>query len=161
MNKVKLNVGCGKDVQEGYINIDIRSDLSDVVEGDIRSLDKITKKGAVEEIRAIDVLEHVSYRETQEILKHWYQMLSPGGSIFIQSPHCSALYNLGLKSKTPEQKYEVIRRIFGGQEYPENSHYTCIDETLMKMWLTDIGYKNITCITNFGNRTNIRITAYK
>lgn len=37
-------------------------------------------------IRAVDVLEHFSYRDTHAVLRGWASVLKPGGTLFVQVP---------------------------------------------------------------------------
>lgn len=159
---IKLNLGCGNDVMDGYINIDLRKTHPSVVICDATNLDSIIDDGTVYEIRAVDVLEHIPYSKTVDVLKHWYDKLRPGGLLFIQSTCLKSLANYILDAKTPGQIENVIARIFGGQNYKENFHYTVIDQTLMKEYLDDVGFTEEPKFeTEFGNKTNIRMWIIK
>lgn len=84
MNLVKLNLGCGPDIKEGYINIDTcPMDESRVVKMDIRNLSY--DKGSVDEIYARDIIEHMSLQDTKKSLKNWSEILKSGGKLFIQT----------------------------------------------------------------------------
>ena len=60
---VKLNLGCGDKILEGYINIDTASERKerkpDII-ADIRDLKKI-KTAIADEILAVHVIEHFYY----------------------------------------------------------------------------------------------------
>ena len=81
---VLLNLGCGHDVRDGFINIDLFSDNPLVVNMDIRRLD--FADNSVDFILASDVLEHFSHRETSSLLSEWYRVLKPGAIIIIRCP---------------------------------------------------------------------------
>jgi len=55
----------------------------------VADLSKITlpfSRSLFQELRAVDVLEHLSYRDTDRVLDEWFSILVPGGRIFIQVP---------------------------------------------------------------------------
>jgi predicted SAM-dependent methyltransferase len=158
--QTKLNLGCGHDILSGYVNIDCRATSPDVVIADVRKLPYGAQE--VDEIRAVDVFEHIPFRESQALLKHWVALLRPGGILFIQSPDLNALANFALAAKKPEQIESAIARVFGRQDYPENTHYTAVHPVLMRRYLRAAGVAGqIRMKTGFGNNTNIRIWASK
>ena len=81
---MKLNLGCAKDIREGYINVDLHYKHPDVVNEDISKL-TFVKNGTVEKILAKDVIEHLPYNVALECLKTWYLYLKPGGKLLIQT----------------------------------------------------------------------------
>jgi len=84
MNSIRLNLGCGPDIKEGYVNIDTCPiDASKVVKMDIRNLSY--GKGSVDEIYARDVIEHMSLEDTKKSLQNWGEILKSGGKLFIQT----------------------------------------------------------------------------
>ena len=124
---VKLNLGCGQDIQPGYINIDVRPGPGVDFVADVRSLPY--PKDTINEIRAIDVYEHISFRESKVLLRHWIDLLTSGGILFIQTTDLDALihyYRTSTESAAHDMHIEKsISRFFGGQDYPENTHFTC------------------------------------
>jgi predicted SAM-dependent methyltransferase len=80
---MKLNLGCGKDLKEGYINIDLYDDPL-VTKSDVKNLSFI-QDAVVDEIYAKDVLEHMSASDGEMALKEWSRVLKVGGKIFIQT----------------------------------------------------------------------------
>jgi len=118
---IKLNLGCGEDIQDGYDNIDIRNDVDDrIIVADVCSLPY--EDGTVDEIRAIDVFEHVSYRKSKLLLRHWVKKLKDGGFLKIQAPSLVLLSAYALSTTDVYQLEDCIARIFGGQDYQENTH---------------------------------------
>jgi hypothetical protein len=80
---MKLNLGCAKDIKDGYINIDVY-DHPLVKKADARSLSFIESQ-SVEEIYAKDILEHMSNQDGRKAVKEWARVLKTGGKIFIQT----------------------------------------------------------------------------
>lgn len=85
---IKLNLGCGDKILEGYINIDIKNERSnknpDIV-ADIRSL-KLPSNYA-DEILAVHVVEHFYRYEVEEILINWIRILKSKGQMIIECPN--------------------------------------------------------------------------
>jgi predicted SAM-dependent methyltransferase len=81
----KLHLGCGSKHIKNYINIDIRY-LPGVDEVDnVRFLRKY-KNDSVDEIYASHVLEHFSRWEYKNVLKRWFDILKPGGTLRLAVP---------------------------------------------------------------------------
>ncbi len=151
-----LNLGCGTDLKQGYDNIDIRN-LPGVIKADVRNLPYESE--SVDEIRAIDVYEHVSFRESQALLNHWVSLLKPGGTLIIQSPSIEVLARNILISTSIKDIETSIAFIFGNQDYKENSHYTACHPELMEHYLRNAGITGeIKCKTI---NTNLLIIAIK
>jgi len=87
---MKLNLGCGKDLLPGYINIDIDSNLELVRVGDVRDLSDFDD-GSMEVVRATDIIEHFELDEVGNILTEWIRVLEPGGSLYIRCPDIVAI----------------------------------------------------------------------
>jgi predicted SAM-dependent methyltransferase len=77
---IKLNLGCGTDIREGWINIDSYERSNGTVNMDITKL--TYENNYADEICARDVLEHVTHRKTMDVLREWYRVLKPGGKIY-------------------------------------------------------------------------------
>lgn len=80
---MKLNLGCGPDIKEGYINIDTCSIDERVIKQDIRNLDFSPE--SVDEIYAKDVIEHMSIDDFKISIKNWSKICKSGARIFIQT----------------------------------------------------------------------------
>ncbi|MBN2067267.1 MAG: methyltransferase domain-containing protein [Candidatus Diapherotrites archaeon] len=80
----KLNLGCGHEYLQGYVNID----LNRKVKAD-KYLD-VTKRmpfatNSVEEIRAHHLIE--DFGELEPVLREWYRILKPGGLLRVWVPY--------------------------------------------------------------------------
>lgn len=134
-HKVKLNLGCGTDIQEGYVNVDIR-DLPGVdLVGDVRMLPAVE----AEYIRAIDVVEHMPQKEAERAVAHWVSMLSHGGIIEIQCP--DVVHAAGLAARRGDDWF--IRLLYGAQDYPENTHVAGFTLATMEKLLKSLGLQII------------------
>ena len=153
---ILLNLGCGSDIQQGYDNIDIRK-LLDTIQADARHLPY--ELNSVDEIRAIDVYEHVSFMESRKLLNHWVSLLKSGGRLIIQSPSIEVLARRILISTNIKDIEDSIAYIFGNQDYKENTHFTACHPELMIHYLRNAGITGeINCRTE---ATNLIINARK
>lgn len=80
----KLELGCGKKIEEGYIGIDIHPDYGQIC----RDLEKQCipfRSGSVSVIRAMSFLEHIENLEF--VMNECWRVLQPGGILKINVPH--------------------------------------------------------------------------
>lgn len=133
---LRLNLGCGRDVREGFVNLDLYSDDPRVVGMDVRRLE--LPEASVDEIVAKDVLEHVGHQETRAVLAEWARVLKPGAPLRIRCP------SLRLQAKaysTGVWDADVAAyMIFGGQTNPGDFHCSGFDESSIRRHLTEGGF---------------------
>lgn len=157
---IKLNVGSGLDYKEGYINID-GSDLSKVdkiIDFNSDSLINHFELNSVDYILANTFIEHFYHWEAVQILKDFYKVLKPLGSVEITVPDISfvcSTWRMNIQEK--------ITYLYGGQDKGEGEgrkkfpHYFChkygYTRKSMKTELLDIGFSQVT--TKYGGRNFI------
>lgn len=104
---MKLNVGCGKRLLSGYLNVDAVARPG---------VDKVCPAHAIplpdkcaSEVLAVHVVEHVYPWEVPQLLAEWARLLAPGGRLFLEMPDVlKAARNLaeGLRiGKHPDQAH--------------------------------------------------------
>ncbi len=133
---LRLNLGCGRDVREGFVNIDLFNEDPQVVGMDIRNLQ--LPDACADFILASDVLEHFSHRETTTVLAEWARVLKPGGEIVIRCPslrlqakaYMSGIWDADVASYM----------IFGGQTNPGDYHCIGFDEQSIRRHLELAGF---------------------
>lgn len=88
---MKLNLECGNDIRNGYINISFNiGDVSNVPEntkiipGNFRNLDPLIEDESVEEIVFNPTLNTISPKEIVGILTHWSTKLRPSGTLLVK-----------------------------------------------------------------------------
>lgn len=86
----RLNLGCGHDIREGWINLDISPVEGVDVVHDIKDLPLPFADNSMDYILCQDVLEHIEYLP---LLEDIYRMLKPGGIVEIRVPHFSSRFN--------------------------------------------------------------------
>ena len=158
---IKFNLGCGKDIKKEYINVDLFSIDPRVKKHNVENLDDIAINESVDEILALDVLEHISYNKTIDVLKNWYSKLRFGGKLIIQSPCIELICNRLISEIGREEIETMLARIFSIDD--EGMHHrTALSLRTIEIYLKEAGFKNKAILeTNFGNGTNLKVTIIK
>lgn len=156
---IKLNLGCGDDIQTGYINLDFR-ERPGVTVHDLTE-DLPYDDNSVDEVRAMDIVEHFNRFEVIDIIRDWCRVLKPSGLMTIKTPDvkniCERYYPQAKAGKITWERLSAI--INGGQDYPGNFH----EVTFSFEWLSEILSKYNMCNFNkvdAGNQ-NMIVTCYK
>ena len=169
---MKLNLGCGPDKREGYVNVDFMSAYPDVIHCDLSQLPWPWENGSVDEILMLDLLEHFPYKLTESILNECWRVMKVGARIEIQVPdfeHC-AFAAMGinqylcnvcgapgkqaalkdgveccLKCGTPtfSIKEAAMNRLYGGQNVKGNWHFNAFTKETLAYKLKKAGFKNM------------------
>src|SRR5438270_132923 len=84
--QIKLNLGCGRDIRPGYINIDAFVRGPGITTADVRNLSALIVPASVDAILAQDILEHIPFREVPGVLRHWANLMTIGATIRIRVP---------------------------------------------------------------------------
>lgn len=167
---LRLNVGCGNDYREGFINIDGRDDLPRVdwvIDLSKESLLKYFKEGTVDFILANDFVEHHFHWEGVRIMKDFYALLKPGGALEMRLPDFECIC-----SSSELSIAQKINLLFGGQDIPQGEadpssrkkypgffcHKYAYTRDTMKQEFEAIGFKDI--VTG-QEGTNFVVTAVK
>lgn len=85
LQPVKLNLGCGGQKAEGYINVDLYNPARDLT-CDLTKFPYPFKDCSASEIVMNHVIEHLSWRLTERVLEEVYRILTPGGMFKISYP---------------------------------------------------------------------------
>lgn len=80
----QLNIGCGRDIREGWVNLDITPLPGVDVVHDIGQVPLPFPSDEFDFVLCKDVLEHIDYVAT---LREIHRILKPGGKVEIQVPH--------------------------------------------------------------------------
>jgi predicted SAM-dependent methyltransferase len=137
---MKLNLGCGLDKRQGYINVDIRKDVNPDLVLNLEDIPYPFESNSIEEIIDKDILEHIPYRKVENILKEWYRILKPEGKLYIQSPDLIAIaYKVILNNNYTWR--DISYWLYGGQEYDYNFHKSGFTIPTIRALLESIGFK--------------------
>ncbi len=97
--------------------------------------------GCAKEVFCHHVIEHFSYHHTSDFVRELVRLLKVGGRIEISTPDFEALVD-GYKDGRLGY-LQVIQKLYGGQNFPLNHHYNCIDYGWIKGQLIHYGCENV------------------
>lgn len=139
LDSIFLNLGCGEDYREGYINIDIYSSDKRVRIMNANSLD--FSDNSVDEILAVDLLECFSQNEISSVLAEWSRVLKPGGVLHIRVPS----FELQVKAyqRGDWDADAASKMIYGSDDNSESKHSTAFDQKSIKRHLHLAGFQVI------------------
>ena len=123
---LKLNLGCGRKILPGFINVDFPNNYSGKkpdLECDIRVLPY--QDNTIDEVMAIHVIEHFHLWEVPDVLKEWHRVLKPGGKIILECPCMNkVIYYLNMPELVMSH---TMFALFGDPGYldPHMTHKWC------------------------------------
>lgn len=98
----KLNLGCGADKKEGYVNIDVNPLVNPDVVHDLNKLPYPFPDNTFDQIEAFHILEHLD--KPFVIMKELHRILKPGGRLHIKVPH----FSRGLTHSEHKAGFDVV-----------------------------------------------------
>lgn len=104
-------------------------------------------------IYASHVVEHLDYKgELTSALREWCRVLEPGGQVFISVPDLDVLARLlvAKAGMTTEERFFVMRMLFGGHTHAHDYHVTGLNEEFLRQFLCEAGFTNIRRVSEFG-----------
>jgi predicted SAM-dependent methyltransferase len=147
---LRLHVG-GEARKDGWTNLNIQPGPSVDLVGTCTNLAQIAD-ASVEEIYASHVLEHLSYvDELHQALGEFHRVLVPGGRLMTSVPDFALLCRLFLADGlTTQQRFEIMRMIFGGQMDPHDLHKTGLTLEFLDSYLRHAGFVSVERVGEFG-----------
>lgn len=124
---LKLNIGAGSTVIDGYTPIDRKLGTE--------AYPLPYPDASVDEIRASHILEHFDFRQSQAALKEWCRVLKPGGRIRIAVPDIDAA------SKADPDEWPFI--VMGGQTDENDYHKSAWNESRLRGHMEHFGLSDV------------------
>jgi ubiquinone/menaquinone biosynthesis C-methylase UbiE len=84
----KLNLGCGEDYKDGWVNFDCREDIKTDIKWDINKIPYPFKEDTFDEVLAKMILEHA--KEPTQVLKEIIRISKKDAKIIVIVPHASS-----------------------------------------------------------------------
>jgi predicted SAM-dependent methyltransferase len=146
---MKLHIG-GEAPKEGWKILNIQNKPHVDYIGDISDLSQF-KDGEFSEVYASHVFEHVKQKDIQKTLAGISRIIKTGGAFHISVPDMDELCQLYLnKSLTFDQRWHVMRMMFGGQIDVFDFHYAGWNEEFLNAYLINAGFSRIERLNSFG-----------
>ncbi len=169
---LKLHLGCGYKILDGYVNIDLYSPAADL-KMDIVDL-SCFKDSSVDEIYLNAVFEHLYVFEQMKALAEWWRVLKPGGKLVMRSipdfdeiarAYISAAPgNDGLRFDI-EEVSRYTHGAYGRDNRLGQIHKDVFTKPKMRKLLERVGFKVISmenvCYADEPNPVNLNIVAVK
>jgi len=134
---MKLNLGCGLDRRQGYVNIDKRKEVQPDLVLDLEDGKLPFPDSSCSEILAHDVLEHLSWRKVRALLRECLRVLEPGGVLKLRVPDLELIYKL----RFGQDFEEISFWVYGAQDYPENTHKAGFTMASLRKLLESEGFE--------------------
>jgi SAM-dependent methyltransferase len=138
----RLNLGCGNDYREGYVNVDMHASHRVDLVSDVASLRMIADLSC-SEVLAQDVLEHIQRLRAGTALREWNRVLAPGGCLTLRVPSLIHLLELmkAPSRQTAEAQRLLIQCLYGTQGYEGDFHFNGFTEITLRDELADAGFE--------------------
>lgn len=171
---MKLNLGCGDNTIDGYLNIDKTDIAADIIMDmtEVRYPDE-----TVDEIVIYQALEHIPHQRTVPFLMNCYAMLKRGSKMVIEVPNltvvCRNVLEQGLTPQWHDNIYGGYYRPQDIDRYPDwefhrgSIHYQGFTEERLVRVLKEAGFSQIDINPmdkkhpDYRYEENLSVTAWK
>lgn len=127
---IKLNLACGNDYREGYINIDNQSMFNGKVDrrADVKGTLRF-KKGSVSEILLLHFMMYITPEELPRLLDRWYGWLAHNGRLVIETGDLKKIAKTISLSDDPEiiNGTNGVMQLFGINETKGHTWAWCYE----------------------------------
>lgn len=146
---MKLNLGCGSKLIDGFENIDHTQLHPDVTVADIRDIGSLYEQNSIEEIRMIHVIEHFFKDEARDLLTQCFDILQFGGKIVIETPNLRKICEGYItKELDPKLVNELLLGFYISTGVRDRTidmlHKYWYDERTIMHMMGFVGFKHIT-----------------
>lgn len=138
----KLNIGCGFDKRDGWINIDFQEMHDPDMVADAADLNQLEDNTA-SYVLAQDILEHLERSRVPTALREWNRVLQSGGRLELRVPDIFGLIDLMRKDawNTAEGHNRLLGSLFGTQAYKGDYHLSGFTELYLTAELENAGFR--------------------
>jgi predicted SAM-dependent methyltransferase len=127
----RLNLGSGRYPVDGWTNVDLVCPAD--IQGDFRDLDF----AGVREVQMKHMLEHISWRETDQVLRHIRSWMADGGRLIVEVPDMDAILKLGTEHPL------WFKYVYGDQSHDGEYHRAGFTLVMLYDALHQSGWRNV------------------
>jgi predicted SAM-dependent methyltransferase len=144
----RVNLGCGFDKRDGYVNVDLHSMHAPDLVSEVTDL-RLLPSNYYEHAVAQDVLEHITRLRTRTALREWNRILKEGGTLELRVPNVVGLVKLLTQRNnlTPARQEELLQCLFGTQRYDGDFHQNGFTDVYLTALLEEAGFKVVKLAT--------------
>jgi SAM-dependent methyltransferase len=129
----KLNLGCGIDYKEGYVNVDFHSHIQIDVQHDLNSIPYTFADGEFDFILASHVLEHLD--RPFVVMQELHRILKKDGILQVKVPH----FSRGFTHSEHKAGFDVTFPYYFNPQFTKSGYYG-VEFELKKMELHYIAF---------------------
>ena len=151
MTNRKLHIG-GSEAHAGWEVLDVRAAPHVNHVGNALDLSRFAE-GTFVELYASHVLEHFDYvEELPRALAQWFRVLAPAGVLRLSVPDIDILAHLLLQRHVLDvnQRFQVMRMIFGGHTHEHDHHRVGLNQDFMAAFLDRAGFVDLRRVGRHG-----------
>ena len=137
---VKLNLGCGNDRREGYINVDAYVEDADLK---LDIFDLPLAAGTVDKILSSHMLEHLGKYEVPKALADWHRVLKDGGRIQLNLPDLEWMVQHWLEQPESGRWGWSLDALYGLQTHAGEHHKTGFTVARVEQLLAEAGFSDV------------------
>jgi cyclopropane fatty-acyl-phospholipid synthase-like methyltransferase len=104
--------------------------------------------GSVDEIRSVQVLEHVDMKQAPVVLRHWYETLKPGGLLHLDVPDFEETARQLLAQPDEASKDWYYRLVYGSQKNAYAYHRNGFSPARVERLLREAGFREVRHLPN-------------
>ena len=181
---MKLNIGAGSTVIDGFIPVDRKHDneaypLPSTIcvtpevanEHKLQHTNYAVGHESVEEIRASHVLEHFAFVDVDKVLAEWMRVMKPGAVIKIAVPDYNIIQQMRSRMESDNGEAHELDKfwplyLMGGQTDDNDFHRSMFTEDGLRMRLEQVGFVKVEewepdCIDTASHPVSLRLQATK
>ncbi len=134
---MKVNVGCGYNYLPGWVNLD--SDPGCRPDRIMEAYDLSLPGGGAEEIKALQLVEHLGFFKAKYFLSECWRVLAPGGLLTLETPHIEKTFEIFLSGDAGVRE-AALGWVYGSETRGMN-HLYCFPEDLLAGLLAEAGFE--------------------